>query len=189
MLSRVALVPPNPPLSDGVVTLRPPAPEDAGWVTDACQDEDIQRFNTRIPRPYVVDDARAWISQSALDWRDGRDAAFVVVSVRDGEGLGAIGLSLAGDGLAETGYWVKPEARGRGVATAALRLVAGWAFQELGVERLQLTTHPDNAASQRVAAKAGFSREGTLRAWLVTRDGRRDAVMFSLLPGDPATRT
>jgi RimJ/RimL family protein N-acetyltransferase len=75
------------------------------------------------------------------------------------------------------------------VATAALRLVAGWAFQELGVERLQLTTHPDNAASQRVAAKAGFSREGTLRAWLVTRDGRRDAVMFSLLPGDPATRT
>jgi RimJ/RimL family protein N-acetyltransferase len=75
--------------------------------------------------------------------------------------------------------------RGRGVCTRALRLLAGWAFQELDLRRLELVTDPDNLASQRVAEKAGFRREGVLRAYLIDRDGSfRDAVMFSLLPGD-----
>jgi RimJ/RimL family protein N-acetyltransferase len=65
-----------------------------------------------------------------------------------------------------------------------VRLLAGWAFRELRIDRLQLTTHPDNTASQRVAERAGFTREGVLRAYHPTSDGPRDAVMFSLLPGD-----
>jgi RimJ/RimL family protein N-acetyltransferase len=65
-----------------------------------------------------------------------------------------------------------------------VRLVSRWAFRDLGLQRLQLTTDPDNAASQRVAERAGFTREGLLRAWLPTKDGRRDSVMFALLPGD-----
>jgi RimJ/RimL family protein N-acetyltransferase len=90
---------------------------------------------------------------------------------------------VAGDpGLAEVGYWLCREARGRGAATTAVRLVAGWAFRELGVGRLNLQTAPENLASQRVAERAGFTREGVLRAWLPTADGRRDSVMFSLLP-------
>jgi RimJ/RimL family protein N-acetyltransferase len=50
---------------------------------------------------------------------------------------------------------------------------------------MELATDPENVASQRVAEKAGFEREGILRALLPERDGgRRDGVMFSLLPGD-----
>jgi RimJ/RimL family protein N-acetyltransferase len=91
----------------------------------------------------------------------------------------------AGDeGVAELGYWVKAGARGRGVATRAVVLVARFAFDELGAARVQLVTEPDNVASQRVAEKAGFIREGTLRSFLSFKGRRRDAVMFSLLPGE-----
>jgi RimJ/RimL family protein N-acetyltransferase len=178
------LTPPDPPLVDGAILLRAPAEEDVEWIAAACRDPLIARWNVRIPQPYRLADARDWVAASAEQWDGGTEASFVAVSAVTGEGLGAIGLVLLGEGLAETGYWMRPEMRGRGVATAALRLVAAWAFDELGVERLQLTTHPENAASQRVAEKAGFRREGVMRRWLVTREGRRDSVMFSLLPGE-----
>jgi RimJ/RimL family protein N-acetyltransferase len=85
------------------------------------------------------------------------------------------------------GYWVVREARGRGVATEALRVLSRWALEELGLVRLELTTDPDNVASQRVAEKVGFRHEGILRAHLRHRDGRlRDSVMYSLLPGELA---
>jgi RimJ/RimL family protein N-acetyltransferase len=68
--------------------------------------------------------------------------------------------------------------------TVAVRLISRWAFKTLGIERLNLTTAPDNVASQRVAGRAGFTREGVLRAWEPTPHGRRDSVMYSLLPSD-----
>jgi RimJ/RimL family protein N-acetyltransferase len=83
------------------------------------------------------------------------------------------------------GYWVAAGARGRGVCTRALRLLARFGLDELGLVRLELITDPDNVASQRVAEKVGFRREGVLRAHLRHPDGRiRDSVMFSLLPGE-----
>ena len=83
------------------------------------------------------------------------------------------------------GYWCAPEARGRGVATRALRLLCRHALDDLRLDRLELVTDPDNRASQRVAEKVGFRREGVLRSHLLHPDGRRrDSVMFSLLPGE-----
>ena len=83
------------------------------------------------------------------------------------------------------GYWCAPETRGRGVTTRALRLLCKHALEDLGLQRLELITDPDNGASQRVAEKVGFQREGVLRSHLLHPDGRRrDSVMFSLLPGE-----
>jgi RimJ/RimL family protein N-acetyltransferase len=80
---------------------------------------------------------------------------------------------------------VAAEARGRGVCTSALRLVSRMALDDLDVQRMELITDPDNVASQRVAEKVGYRREGILRAHLRHPDGRiRDSVMFSLLPGE-----
>src|SRR6476619_3999237 len=80
------------------------------------------------------------------------------------EPLGLISLRIAerDPGLAAVGYWLRPDARGRGAATIALQLIARWAFNEVGVQRLELTTAPENVASQRVAEGAGFTREGIL---------------------------
>jgi RimJ/RimL family protein N-acetyltransferase len=84
----------------------------------------------------------------------------------------------------QIGYWVKRTARGRGVATTALRLLSCRAFDELGSPRVQLLAEPGNHASCRVAEKAGFKPEGTLRRYLDVRGERRDGIMFALLAGE-----
>lgn len=83
------------------------------------------------------------------------------------------------------GYWVAPWARRRGVATAALRLLSLWAIDHLQLQRLQLTVFPGNDASQGVAARVGYRREGVLRSYVEHKGRRRDLIMFSLLPGEP----
>jgi RimJ/RimL family protein N-acetyltransferase len=112
---------------------------------------------------------------------------FAVVEPKDeDEVLG--GVSLYDINLeqarAATGYWLAPQARGRGVASCAVRLLAQWGFTKLGLARLELTCGPDNDASQRVAARCGFVREGVMRDHMSFKGGRRDTVIFSLLPGE-----
>jgi RimJ/RimL family protein N-acetyltransferase len=83
--------------------------------------------------------------------------------------------------IAELGYLVDPAHRGRGIATTAVQLMASWAFEELGVARVQILAHPDNAASQRVAERVGFQREGLLRSWREHHGSREDRVVLSLV--------
>jgi RimJ/RimL family protein N-acetyltransferase len=111
---------------------------------------------------------------------------FAVADAETGELLGSIDMGVNSQGYrGHIGYWVAAEARGKGVCTHALRLLARWALEELHLQRLELITDPDNVASQRVAERVGFRREGVLRAHLRHPDGRiRDSVMFSLLPGE-----
>ena len=111
----------------------------------------------------------------------------MVTTVRDDEivlgGASLYDVDLAA-ASASIGYWLAADARGRGAATHAVRLLAGWAFAVLGLRRITLTCAPDNDASQRVAGRAGFVREGILRSNIVFKGGRRDSVLFSLLPGE-----
>lgn len=97
-------------------------------------------------------------------------------------------VSLTGidraQGRASVGYWLTATARGRGVATRAVRLLTGWALAELPLARLELTCGPDNEASQGVALRSGFRREGLLRSHVRFKGGRRDSLVFGLLPSD-----
>lgn len=172
-------------LGTGLIALRPFHSGDARWIARACDRPEMARFVPTLPSPYTEEDATRFIAYAAAAWAAGTSAPFAVHSV-DGEPLGAIEVRPRGEdqGHATVGYWLRPEARGRGTATEAVRLVSGWAFAELGVGRLSLITDPENLASQRVAERAGFRREGLLRAWHPTRSGRRDSVMFSLIPDD-----
>lgn len=163
-------------LEDGEILLRPPREDDIPAIVDACQDPEVTRW-TRVPSPYTEEDARAFVAGTT-------DGGFAVVDRRTGELLGMIGVHDIGDSVGQIGYWVKREARGRGVATRALRLVSEWAFDALELARLQLITEPENLASQRVAEKAGFQREGLLRAFAELKGRRPDFYMYSLLAGD-----
>ena len=69
--------------------------------------------------------------------------------------------------------------------TRAVRLLSGWAFSELGVDRIEVIVDPRNAASRAVAERAGFRFEGVLRSYVVIKDRRRDMAMYSLLRTDP----
>jgi RimJ/RimL family protein N-acetyltransferase len=164
-------------LEDDAVALRPFEDNDAPALAAAIGDDpELDRW-TRIPFPYTEAHAREFIAST-------EEAAFAILDRMSGELLGGIGARVYDMAVVEIGYWVRADARGRGVATQALELVARHAFDELGAARVQLLTEPDNLASQRVAEKAGFTREGVLRSLLDFKGRRRDAVMFSLLPED-----
>jgi RimJ/RimL family protein N-acetyltransferase len=152
-----ALVPPDPSLSDGYIHLRPFELTDAPAVTRACQDPEISRWTATIPYPYTQDDAAYWIATHDRLWSEGQAAPFAIITVDD-ELIGSVGLESF-DWPANrvvAGYWVAAWARGRGVATAALDLATGWAFDEVGIAHVELTTKIGNVASERVAEKAGF---------------------------------
>jgi RimJ/RimL family protein N-acetyltransferase len=180
------LSPPDPPLDDGTVALRPVSITDIPDLVTACQDPDIARWTT-VPSPYSEADAEAWLAGQEAGMASGHALALAIVSSAGGELLGAIEVGQRGDGVGEIGYWVAPWARGRGVASAALRLLSGWAIGHLGLERLQLKADVRNEASQAVALRAGYLREGVLRSYVELKGERRDMVMFSLLPGDRET--
>jgi RimJ/RimL family protein N-acetyltransferase len=87
-------------------------------------------------------------------------------------------------GTVEIGYWLIPRARGRGFGSRAVGLLARWAVTEALVARVEALVVRDNIASQRVLEKGGFRHEGHLRSYLVFERQRRDALIYSLLPGD-----
>ena len=168
---------------DGIV-LRPWREDDLAALTAACQDAEIARWLPMVPSPYSEDDGRRYLEQARLNWELGDAYNFAVVD-ESGRLLGSIAMRILRFGVGHIGYWMAAEARGRGLTTEALRALSRWAIEKLGLGRVELVTDPDNIASQRVAEKAGFTREGILRLILVNRDGsRRDGVMFSLLPDE-----
>jgi RimJ/RimL family protein N-acetyltransferase len=167
-------------LRDDEVVLRPWNEDDVAALVSACNETEIRRYIPLIPRPYTEADALAFIRGEATP-----DLHESLAITLDGSLVGAIGMTTNSSRSASIGYWCAREARGRGLTTRALRLICRYALEELELERLELFTDPDNTASQRVAEKVGFQREGVLRSHLVHPDGRRrDSVMFSLLPGE-----
>ncbi|EEP73654.1 GCN5 N-acetyltransferase [Micromonospora sp. ATCC 39149] len=181
----------GPRLPDAVgaegVRLRPFRAADVPDVAAACADPLTQRFISGMPSPYTEADARWWVAEGApAAWAAG-GAAYAIADPATDRLLGGTGLGnvVPVREQAELGYWVAPWARGRGVATAATRALAATAFAH-GTARLELLTHAENTASQRVALAAGFRHEGVRRAANLARDGdRQDLVCWVRLADDP----
>jgi RimJ/RimL family protein N-acetyltransferase len=171
--------------ADGLL-LRGWRSDDADVVHRACQDRDIQRWTT-VPSPYRPEHARDFVAKLAPDaWAEGSAAPFAVCDAVTGELLASCGLvaiDRAGR-WAEIGYWTAPWARGRGVAVRAVRAVARWAFELLGVRRLIWQAEVGNHASRLVALRAGFVMEGRLRLAEPHPAGTSDGWIGSLLPAD-----
>lgn len=128
-------------------------------------------------------DAEQLLELNRSRWAEGEAATFAICDTT-ALCVGHVFVNLGPSHRATVGYWLLPEARGKGLATRAVRLVSRWALRDLGLARLGLLTEPSNVDSQRLAERAGFQREGVLRSWTEI-DGRRlDYVSFSLLPAD-----
>jgi RimJ/RimL family protein N-acetyltransferase len=164
------------------LTLRPPGAADADDAF-AAVDHEVRRW---MPwsLEYTHDKALRWCTSEA--YRDPvHETHFVIVPHLTGRFAGVIGISRADweTGVAETGYWLGPGGRRHGYATEAVREVARYVFG-LGFHRLELVAAIGNVASQRVAERAGFTREGVLREARAVPGGRSDMVIFSLLKGE-----
>lgn len=153
------LVLPDPPLSDGVVTLRGFESSDVSVLVEIGQDPEISRW-TPVPSPYTADDARAYLARVAEGLAAGTRASCAIVDADDGRMLGTAGLVAIDDavGCAEIGYSLAAAARGCGAASRAVQLLAGWAFGPLALRRVELHIDRRNVASQAVAARTGFDR-------------------------------
>ena len=178
-------LPPEPPLADDAVLLRLPREADVPAIAAACEDPEIARW-VPVPVPYTPADARAFLEIVADGWAGGAHATFAIEDRGTAALIGMIGLDRAASpGRASVGYWLAPAARGRGLATRAVRLVAAWAFRDPGLERFELMTLVGNDASGRVALRAGFRREGILRRYLPFRGATVDAVMYAIVREEP----
>lgn len=168
----------------GWLTLRPFAEADVPWVFEVSQDPALQQF-VQVPSPYLLEHAAFFVREIAIAcWDSGQRAEFVVQDTTTGTRLGRAGLDLSRPGAAEIGYWVDPRARRRGVATDAVRATCRWAFTSLRLELIEWRCEVGNLASRRVAEKAGFLIEATLRKRLVHRGARVDAWVGSLLSSE-----
>jgi RimJ/RimL family protein N-acetyltransferase len=180
------IVLPAEPLVYGPTALRGWRESDIHALVDACRDPDIVRW-TRVPERYGETDARAYLLQRSDAIQAGSAAPFAIVSAADDERLlGSISL-MRFDWRhlrAEVGYWLAREARGAGHATRAVRLICRWGFRSLELERIELFAATTNAASQQVAERGGFRREGVLRSYMIGKEERHDMVAFGLLAAE-----
>jgi RimJ/RimL family protein N-acetyltransferase len=164
----------------GNLVLRQPRPSDLDAVVAACQDPEMSRFIPFLPVPYGVDDARTWLEKVELAWAKSEERTFAIIDEAEGERFqGVVTVRLREGGT--LGYWLASWARGRGVMTESLRAVVQWVREEQGIQHLGLSTHPDNAASQRVAERAGFARVGVGKQDDPPfRDGTTATVVYEL---------
>ncbi len=165
--------------------LRPLEPLDAVAIAEACRDPLIPRF-TFMAENLTPDRATEWIARRNEQWERGEVAGFAITeSVDDRQLVGTIGLGVNAQRVSgEVFYWMASHARRRGMAVRAVRLMSAWAFDDLALERLEILTHPENEASQRVAVAGGYRYEGTLRSHQPFKGSRMDSVLFSLIPAD-----
>jgi RimJ/RimL family protein N-acetyltransferase len=166
------------------IRLEPLAERHLPAVAALLDDPDVLRF-TRVPEPPPAGFERLWLDRYEAARVDGSAEGFAAV---DGGGE-FIGLALAPtidheSREVELGYVVAPAARGRGAATAILSLLTSWAFTSAGALRIVLIIDVANTASERVAGRCGYTREGVLRSLYFKPDKRIDAAIWSRLPSD-----
>ncbi len=175
-------------LTDGRLLLEPPAEADIPEVTEACQDDETAAWTT-VPFPYRVEDGEGFVLRRVpAGWAEGTSATWAIRELgADHRIAGMISLDAIAEGSAEIGYWVAPWSRGRGVVGRAVDLVLehGFAPDGLDLERVSWTALVGNWPSRRVAWRAGFRVEGTVRGFAVHRGVRVDSWLGTLLRADP----
>jgi RimJ/RimL family protein N-acetyltransferase len=171
----------QPTISAGWLVLRPFTVDDAAWVHAVSQDLAVQQY-VQVPSPYRFEHAEFFIREVALaGWASGQRAEFLAEEAGTGRRLARVGLGLVSRGVAGVGYWVDPAARGRGVATDAVRALCRWGFRVLELALIEWRAEVGNLGSRRVAEKAGFTVEATLRRRLRHRGTWVDAWVGSVL--------
>lgn len=171
---------PHPPLTDERILLRPWTINDLSAIEQASYDTYIPATTT-VPVRYTETEGRQWIERQQQRVASDQGLPFCIADAQTDLALGFVGVWLdqRSQGRARFGYWTLPQARGRGVASAALRLLSTWTSEVLAMPRLELVVEPWNVASQRVAERAAFVREGVLHAYIEVDGSRRDVFMYA----------
>ena len=159
--------------------LREWRPTDAPDVARYANNREIWlNLRDAFPHPYLLHHAEWYISNSA----GAQPPTQLAIAVSD-QAVGSIGVMLHADVervSAELGYWLAEPFWGRGITTAAVRAMTGYAFETFRLTRIYAVPFASNTASGRVLEKAGFRLEGRmLRAAI--KDGRiLDQLLYAI---------
>jgi ribosomal-protein-alanine N-acetyltransferase len=167
---------PDPPLTDGSVLLRASELRDALAIEAGVHDPDVIRWIG--PTEGSAVDV---IALNRHRWANGSPT--LSICERDGTCVGLVWINVreSDETTGWVGYWLLPAARGRGLATRAVRLISTWAVREMGLTKIRLTTEPENDRSRRVAERSGFRQTAFLHHQ-ATIDGRLiDQVVYELV--------
>ncbi len=172
---------PDPPLAGAGFVLRPFRAADASAARALEQDEAAARWVPPLP---ASDGEGAVAFYEAC--RETDELLHLVIAASDDEYLGEVMVALGEQGVGELGCALLPQARGRGIAAAALGVLTEWALDVggLALGRAQVFVATENRAALRLAERAGYRREGVLRAYWDGEDGRTDVIVLSRLPRD-----
>jgi RimJ/RimL family protein N-acetyltransferase len=176
-----------PPLTDGVILLRPVRPDEAEAMLAALE-ESKHEVPVWLPETegLELEGLREFIAAWPRMRQENSAFHFGIFDPRTGAYLGGCGLTQINlrHRMCNAYYWVRTSATGRGIASRAARLMARYAFDGLRMHRVEILAEAENLPSIRAAEKAGAVREGLLRSRLDNRGEARDAVLFSLIPQD-----
>ena len=175
-------------LTNDSLFIRPFKNTDSKALYEAAHEsiEDISPWMTWCHEIFSLDDSEKCIESSTEDWSKGNEYNFAIINQRNGTLLGVCGLNKIDNDnrIANIAYWVRSSRKGKGIASSVVRLLARFAFEELKLNRVEIIPAIGNKASQRVAMKAGATKEGILRKRIVVRDKTYDGIMYSLIPED-----
>jgi RimJ/RimL family protein N-acetyltransferase len=173
--------------TDGVVTVRPFQKEDAGEIhTAVSETQNEASFWVIDLKGLSLPEVQGFIASQPETWNEDRAYNFVILETSTNRILGGCGLTNIDrrHRSCRLYFWIRTSAARQGFATRAVLLMAQFAFDSLGMQRMELIIEPDNLAGLRVAEKSGAISEGYLRSRFFLHGGPKDAVVFSLVPED-----
>ena len=175
-------------LTNERLVLRPFREDDVSRLYEAVRESiaEISPWLSWCHRDYSIEESRDFISSRVQAADSGEWYSFGVFEKDTEKFLGGVGLNFINrvHRMGNLGYWVRTSETGRGIATEAARLMARFAFEHVGLHRVEIVAALKNIPSQRVAAKTGAVREGVLRNRLLIGGVSQDAMLFSLIPED-----
>jgi RimJ/RimL family protein N-acetyltransferase len=180
---------PRPTLTTERLILRPMTAADASELHRLVNDPEIARNTLMIPHPYPEGLAEEWIATHDEKFEKNQEIVFGITLRDGGQFVGVIGLIPEPHDQAEFGYWIGRDYWNRGYASEATAAVIAYAFERLGVNRVEALHFARNPASGRVMEKCGMHLEGTLRQARKKGDEYVDVRVYSILKGEWIARS
>jgi RimJ/RimL family protein N-acetyltransferase len=174
-----------PTLQYGLITLRKPEERDIIPLFEGVQDPLIPKF-TRIPANYQMANAEHYVRDRSPNGFTMQTEIQLVLEY-DGKFAGALSFHtlVLDEAKAEIGYWLTAETRGKGIATAATKLLTGYGFETIGFHRIEALVVESNKPSLKVLANAGYQQEGVMRDRAFQKDGTREnMILFAAIRTD-----